>query len=132
MLVLNENRGASTLIGAVDEEMPDDLVVATLPAANAAAALAATRHRQIVVTDLDRPANRAAVGRWIASKAAIGKSAWLLASDEKLPGGARAHVVARQQYERRFIARAMHPPSRDVHVEPVVVVFILSGQPVRV
>ncbi|HKP67503.1 MAG TPA: hypothetical protein VJX31_12805, partial [Casimicrobiaceae bacterium] len=124
MLALNENRGAAALIGAVDEKMPDDLVVATLPAANAAAALAATRHRQIVVTDLDRPANRAAVGRWLASKSALGKPAWLLVGDEILPSGARMNVVARAKYERHFVARAERPPARVVQVENVALSLV--------
>jgi len=124
MLALNENRGAATLINAVDTQMPDDLVVASLPAGNVAAALAATRHRRLVVTDLDRPANRAAVGRWIAAKAALGKHAWLLVGDEILPAGARTHVVARRQYERHFIARAARPPARVAQVEPVAVSLV--------
>ena len=124
MLALNENRGAAALIGAVDSKMPDDLVVATLPAANAAAALAAIHHRQIVVTDLDQPANRAAVGRWLATKSALGKPAWLLAGDEILPEGARMNVVARAHYERHFIARAERPPVRSVQIENVALSLV--------
>jgi len=119
MIALNENRGAAALIDALDTQMPNDLVVANLPAANVAAALAATRHRRLVVTDLDRPADRAAVGRWIAAKAALGKHAWLLVGAEIMPAGARTTVVAHPQYERRFIARAARPPARETQAKPV-------------
>ena len=124
MLALNENRGAAKLIDTVAAQMPDDLVVASLSAANVAAALAATHHRRLVVADLDLPANRAAVGRWIAAKAASGKTAWLLVGDEILPAGARMDVVARPQYERHFIARAVRPPANVTQVEPVALSLV--------
>jgi len=117
LLTLKENQGAAALFDAIDRQMPTGLVVASLPAANAGAVLSSTRHRSVVVVDIERAPNRAAVARWINAKAAEGKSAWLLVDDDVLPSGAHASVAGRWQYERHFIARSVRPPVRDVRTE---------------
>lgn len=117
LLTLKENQGAAALFDAIDRQMPADLVVATLPAANVGVVLSSTRRRRVVVVDIDRAPNRAAVARWIDAKASAGRPAWLLADDDVLPAGAHATIAGRWQYERRFIARSVRPPVRDVRTE---------------
>jgi hypothetical protein len=117
LLTLKENQGAAALFDAIDRQMPAGLVVATLPAANVGVALSSARRRRVVAVDIDSAPHRAAVARWIDAKAAAGKPAWLLANDDVLPSGAHATVAGHWQYERRFIARSVRPPLRDVRTE---------------
>jgi hypothetical protein len=119
LLTLKENRGAAVLVDAIEAGMPDALVVASLRAANLGAALASTRHRSVVVVDLDRPLHRAAVTRWIGARSEEGKSAWLLVEDEILPAGARTSIAGRWTYRREFVERTERPPLREVRAEKV-------------
>lgn len=123
LITLRENRGAAALVSSIDAAMPDALVVADLPAGNMAIVLSIARHRRVVVADLQQADSRAAIARWLEDKAREGKPAWLLIGESILPAGARTEVVTRWQFERRALARTVHPPARGVKDETVRMVL---------
>lgn len=119
LTTLRENRGAAALIDAVDRDMPNGLVLASLPVGNLGSVLAIARGRRVVVVDLDRAEHRTAVARWIEARSVTDDAGWLLVGDDSPPAGAHTHPVAKWQYERAFLARTVKPPARVVRTETV-------------
>lgn len=123
LLTLRENRGAVAWVASLDAAMPDALVVADLPAGNMAIVLSIARQRRVVVADFQQADSRAAVARWLEGKGREGKPAWLLIGESILPAGARTEIVMRSQFERRALARTVHPPARGVDDETIRMVL---------
>ncbi len=123
MLTLRDNRGAGALIAAIDASMPNALVVADMPAANAGIVLSVARQRRVLVADLQAPAARVAVAQWFSDKAGEGKPAWMLHGPELSTAGLLATPVGQWAFERRTLMRTTRPPARTIVVEPVRLVL---------
>jgi hypothetical protein len=127
-LVLRDNGGAVKAIAALASKLPNELVIADLPAAELASALLIAMDRPVVVADLTRPDHRALVAAWMSAKADVGASAWLMHAPGLSLGGTRSERMHAQTVSSLRIVGAPHAPVRNVEQRSLDIVLTrISG-----
>jgi hypothetical protein len=127
-LTLRENGGADKAITALAAKLPDELVIADLPAAELASTLLIGMGRPVVVADLRRPDHRALVATWMAAKFAIGADAWLLHAPGLSVAGTRSERVHAQTLSSLRIVGSPRAPARKMEQRSLDIVLTrISG-----
>jgi hypothetical protein len=113
-LVLRDNGGAAEAIAALAAKLPNELVIADLPAAELASTLLIATGRPVIVADLTRQDHRALVATWISAKADIGANAWLLHAPELSLAGTRSDRAHAQTLSSLRVVGSPRAPARTV------------------
>lgn len=123
-LVLRENAGAAEAIAALGAKLPNELVIADLPAAELASTLLIAMGRPVIVADLTRQDHRALVATWISAKAEIGANAWLLHAPGLSLAGTLYERAHTQTLSSLRVGGSSQAPARTVEKRSLE--FVLS------
>jgi len=111
-LLFQDNRGVTQQLAAVSKQLPDEVVVSIGLHEAVASALLLGFGKPVI--NLDQWSVTPAVEHWVASKAALGRPAWLLHGPELTPAQALHAGNLEFQFSREFVKPANEAPAREV------------------
>ncbi len=131
-ILMREHAGLTSTLQAIDQSLPDSLVVADGVGENIAASLLIAFDRPVVYInrDLTEPSDHAAVKRWIKAKQDMGRTAWILRGPHAGLIGIEMHSQQEWLMASKYLAPAVRAPATRIAPETARIQLVRATIPV--